>query len=596
MLGLRGRMAITALAASATALVVVLLLVGPGLRQRALERERAGILSEARLMARVVEEPLVHGVAAPDLDALVDAAAREVRARVTLVAPDGRVLADSSLSGPALQNVENHGGRPEVVEAIESGVGSSQRHSATVQEDMLYGAVAVRHEGRLLGVVRVALPLGGVEAQARELRSAVTVALLIAFLITALLSALLSAPLAGPLEEIMAAARQFAAGNLTARIRVNRADELGELARILNQSAAELTERLNENARERARTSAILVAMDDGLLAVDHRGQVVLANTALRRILEVEDPLGHHYLEALRQREVGEVIEAVLKTGARTSLEVELRHLRRVFSLSGVAFPGAEGMPPGAILTFHDITERRRAERVRRDFVANASHELRTPLTSIRGFVEALEDGALAEPERAERFLGKIRTHADRMAALVEDLLELSRLESGERPPQWEEVLPLEIVEDVVASFSAFAGRRRTALLGSGAAPAVVADADRLRRIVENLVENAIKYTPEGGRVDVVARAAAEGGAVIEVRDDGPGIAPEHLPRIFERFYRVDKARSREMGGTGLGLAIVKHLAEGMGASVRVTSELDKGTTFTVAIPAGREHTPGPAA
>ncbi len=592
MLGLRGRMAITALAASATALVVVLLLVGPGLRRRAIEREREGLLSEARLMARVVEEPLLHGLASSGLDALVDAAAREVRARVTVVAPDGTVLADSSLSGPALLAVENHANRPEVIEAIEAGTGSSQRHSATVQEDMLYGAVAVRHDGRLLGVVRVALPLGGVEAQARELRSAVTVALLIAFAITAFLSAALSAPLAGPLEEIMAAARQFAAGNLTARIRVNRADELGELARILNQSAAELTERLNENARERARTSAILVAMDDGLLAVDHRGQVVLANNALRRILDVEDPVGHHYLEALRQREVGEVIEAVLKTGTRTSLEVELRHLRRVFSLSGVTFPGAEGMPPGAILTFHDITERRRAERVRRDFVANASHELRTPLTSIRGFVEALEDGAIAEPERSERFLGKIRTHADRMAALVEDLLELSRLESGERPPQWEEVLPLEIVEDVVASFSAFAGRRNTILTGSGAAPAVVTDADRLRRIVENLVENAIKYTPEGGRVEVVAQAAAEGGALIEVRDNGPGIAPEHLPRIFERFYRVDKARSREMGGTGLGLAIVKHLAEGMGASVGVSSELDKGTTFTVRVPRGREHTP----
>lgn len=596
MLGLRGRMAITALAASATALVVVLLLVGPGLRRRALEREREGLLSEARLMARVVEDPLLRGLTPAALDALVDASAREVRARVTVVAPDGTVLADSSLSGDALQAVENHGHRPEVVEAIESGTGTSQRRSATVQEDMLYGAVAVRHDGRLLGVVRVALPLGGVEAQARELRGAVTVALLIAFVITALLSAALSAPLAGPLEEIMAAARQFAAGNLTARIRVNRADELGELARILNQSAAELTERLNENARERARTSAILVAMDDGLLAVDHRGQVVLANNSLRRILEVEDPVGHHYLEALRQREVGEVIEAVLRTGARTSLEVELRHLRRVFSLSGVTFPGAEGMPPGAILTFHDITERRRAERVRRDFVANASHELRTPLTSIRGFVEALEDGALAEPERAERFLGKIRTHADRMAALVEDLLELSRLESGERPPQWEEVLPLEVVEDVVASFSAFAGRRSTSLTGSGRAPAVVTDADRLRRIVENLVENAIKYTPEGGRVEVAAQPAADGGAVIEVRDDGPGIAPEHLPRIFERFYRVDKARSREMGGTGLGLAIVRHLAEGMGASVRVSSEIGKGTTFTVSIPAGREHTPAPGA
>ncbi len=591
MLGLRTRMAITALAASTTALVAVLLLVGPGLRERATEHERESLFAEARLMARVVAEPLGRGAGPAELDPIVDAAAREVRARVTILAPDGRVLADSALSGEALLAVENHASRPEVRQALVSGSGSSQRRSATVQEEMLYTAVAVRAGGRSVGVARVALPLTGVEAQVRELRGAVTLALLAAFVLTALLSAALSAPLAGPLKEIMEAARQFATGNLAARIRVNRSDELGELARILNQSAEELTGRLTENTRDRARTSAILVAMDDGLLAVDHRGQVVLANSALRRILDADDPLGRHYLETIRQREVGQVIEDVLKTGERTALEVELRQVRRVFSLTGVAFPGAEGMPHGAVLTFHDVTNRRRAERIRRDFVANASHELRTPLTSIRGFVEALEDGALAEPERAVRFLGKIRTHADRMAALVEDLLELSRLESGERPPQWEEVLPSEIVEDVVASLSGLAGRRSVSLTRSGqAAPALVTDADRLRRILENLVENAIKYTPEGGRVEVVAGPGAAGAAVLEVRDNGPGIATEHLPRIFERFYRVDKARSREMGGTGLGLAIVKHLAEGMGAAVTVVSELGRGTVFTVAVPAGREH------
>ncbi len=591
MLRLRTRMAITALAASATALAAVLLLVGPGLRERATERERESLFAEARLMARVVEEPLARSAGPATLDPVVDAAAREVHARVTIVALDGRVLADSALSGEALQAVENHGARPEVQEAFAGGSGSSQRRSATLQQEMLYAAVAVKAAGHSVGVVRVALPLTGVEAQVRELRGAVTLALLAAFLITALLSAALSAPLAGPLTEIMEAARQFATGNLAARIRVNRSDELGELARILNQSAEQLSGRLTENARDRARTSAILVAMDDGLLAVDHRGQLVLANNALRRILDTDDPLGRHYLEAIRQREVGEVIETVLKTGERTSREVELRHVRRVFSLIGVAFPGAEGLPHGAVLTLHDVTDRRRAERIRRDFVANASHELRTPLTSIRGFVEALEDGALSEPERAERFLGKIRTHADRMAALVEDLLELSRLESGERPPQWEEVLPSEIVEDVVASFAGFAGRRSIALTRSGhGAPVVVTDADRLRRVMENLVENAIKYTPEGGRVEIVAGPGPDAGAILEVRDDGPGIAPEHLPRIFERFYRVDKARSRELGGTGLGLAIVKHLAEGMGAAVTVASELDKGTVFTVAVPAGREH------
>ncbi len=591
MLRLRARMAIAAIAASAAALAAVLVLVTPGLRRAATAREHDALLAEARLMARVVEEPLSRHAGPDELDPLVDATAREVKARVTIVAPDGRVVADSALSGEALLALDNHGDRPEVREALESGSASIVRHSATVRDDLIYAAVAVRREGRLLGAARVARSLSGLEAQVRSFRGAVGVALVLAFLLTALLSAFLSAPLAGPLSEIMEAARRFARGDLGERIRVARSDELGELAHILNQSAAALHERLNENARERARTEAILLAMDDGLLAVDHKGNVVLANAALRRILDAADPVGRHYLETIRQVEVGDVVERVLKTGERSSVEVELFHLRRGFSLTAVSFPGDEGAPHGAVLTFHDVTERRRADRVRRDFVANASHELRTPLTSIRGFVEALEDGALQEPERASRFLGKIRTHADRMAALVEDLLELSRLESGERPPLWEEVAPAEIAEDVVASFGGLAGRKNIALAHTAAgAPAVVIDADRLRRILENVVENAIKYTAEAGRVEIRTGPGPAAGALLEVEDNGPGIAPEHLPRIFERFYRVDRARSRELGGTGLGLAIVKHLAESVGATVTVRSELGQGSCFRIVVPTGREH------
>jgi two-component system, OmpR family, phosphate regulon sensor histidine kinase PhoR len=258
----------------------------------------------------------------------------------------------------------------------------------------------------------------------------------------------------------------------------------------------------------------------------------------------------------------------------------------RAYAVTAVRFPGPEGQPHGAVLTFHDVTERHRVERLRRDFVANASHELRTPLTSVRGFVEALEDGALDEPTHARRFLGKIRLHADRMAALVSDLLELSRLESGERPLQRETVHPADVIEDVVASLSDQAKSREVAItLSAAGAPALLTDPDRLRQILENLVENAVKYVPVGGHVAVTARPG-NGSVVFEVEDDGPGIPAEHLPRIFERFYRVDKARSREMGGTGLGLSIVKHLAEGIGAEVTVESEVGRGTRFRVMVPA----------
>jgi two-component system phosphate regulon sensor histidine kinase PhoR len=217
--------------------------------------------------------------------------------------------------------------------------------------------------------------------------------------------------------------------------------------------------------------------------------------------------------------------------------------------------------------------------------VANASHELRTPLTSIRGFVEALEDGAIDDPPTARRFLEKIRANADRMATLVSDLLELSRLEAGDRPPQWETVLPGDVLEEVAGALSELARSKEIVVRCEATDAGVVeADADRLRRILENLVENALKYTPAGGRIDVTARAS-DGSVVFEVTDNGPGISAEHLPRIFERFYRVDKARSRELGGTGLGLSIVKHLAESMGATVTVESTPGEGSRFSVRLP-----------
>jgi two-component system phosphate regulon sensor histidine kinase PhoR len=451
---------------------------------------------------------------------------------------------------------------------------------------MLYAAVAIRAQGRLVGVARVARPLLVVEDQAADLRRAVLLALLPAFLLVAVAVPLLASSLAGPLRDIMDAARRFAAGDLTARSRVRRADEVGELSRILNQSAAALQERLTDSARDRARIDAILAAMEDGVLAVDWRGEVLLANERLRERLGVARLSGRHYLEVVRHPEVERAVEAVLKSGQKVEAEVEIEG--DAFAVTGTPFPGEDGRP-GAVVTFHDVTQRRRLDRVRRDFVANASHELRTPLTSIRGFVEALEDGAVEEAGTARRFLGKIRTHAERMGALVADLLELSRLESGERAPRCDPVRVADVAEDAAADIEDLArARQLTVRLRNEGDPLVDTDAERLRSILDNLLENAIKYTQEGGRVEVLCRAGADGGALVEVTDNGPGIPREHLSRIFERFYRVDKARSRDLGGTGLGLSIVKHLAESIGAAVSVRSEPGQGSTFTVTLPGRR--------
>ena len=576
----------TALVATAVVLGVMLLLAGPILERRARDDAFASLTAEARLMARVVEDALAGGASKGDLDGRVDAAAREVDARVTIIGADGRVLADSSLSGAALSAVENHGGRAEVVGALAGRVSRAERVSETVGVRLLYAAVPIYRAGEVEGVARLSRGSERIEAQGKALWRSGALAGLIALAASGLVSLLLSAGLGRSLAEIMQTARQLASGDLAARIRVSREDELGELARIVNHSADELQQRLAEIARDRGRTDAILSAMDDGVLAVDHRGIVMLANPSLARAMALRSPFGRHYLETIRQPEVAALVEDVLGTADRCSIEVEILALRRSFTITGVPFPGVEGAPHGAVLTFNDTTERQQVDAMRRDFVANASHELRTPLTSIRGFVEALEDGAKDQPGTAERFLGKIRTHADRMAALVEDLLELSRLESSARAPEPDETRPGEVAADVVASFAEQAGRKPLTLRheerGVGA---VYTDRERLRRILENLVDNAVKYTPAGGSVVVTTTAGPDGSARIEVKDDGPGIEAEHRERIFERFYRVDKARSRELGGTGLGLAIVKHLAESIGAEVTLESEPGRGSSFTVLLP-----------
>jgi len=589
MRGVKGSITFAVLISAVAALSSVLVLIEPRLRRSAQDETLERLLVEARLLARVAEEPLASG-RTKELSALIEGAGRGAGKAATLIAADGKVLADSGVTGQDLP-LENLASRPEVQAAVLRGTSSSVCRAGAAGSEMLCAAVAVRHEGNLLGVIRLERSTAGLDAQITDLRRAAALSLGLALAIGAAFSVRLSRSLGAPIRDILEVARQFAGGDFAARVRVRRADEIGELARALNQSADHLQKRHAEISQFHARIEAILSAMDDGVLAVDHRGIVLLANQSLRTHLDLKDPVGSHYMEALRQREVGEVLQEVLRTGLRFSVEVELHHLRRAFSITGVPFPGSEGMPQGAVLTFHDVTERRRLDRVRRDFVANASHELRTPLTSIRGFVEALEDGAASDPRTAERFLGKIHVHADRMAALVEDLLELSRLESGERPPRWEEILPSELVDDVVASFLGIAEKKSIGLVRArGEAPPVVTDVERLRRILENLVDNAVKYTPVGGKVEVSAMPSSKDGANFEVRDNGPGIETQHLPRIFERFYRVDKARSRDLGGTGLGLAIVKHLAEGMGASVTVASRFGEGTTFTVTVPAGREH------
>jgi two-component system phosphate regulon sensor histidine kinase PhoR len=581
----RRRLALAGTITAAAALIIVWFVQGRALNADTRAETRERLRAEARILAEAVSLPWSEKGPGSWVDDLVDRAGHSTRTRLTVISLDGAVVGDTTASGEALRAINNHGGRPEVRDALSLGEGTDERLSNTAHERQMYVAVHIRHEGRLLGVARASLSLVRIETRASELQRSLGLALLSVLILASALSWWLSRPLAEPMSRLLEGARALARGDLEKRIREDPDNEFGQLARVLNQAALGIQEQFAATTREQARFSAVLKAMEDGLLAVDHQGIVLIANDALARSHSLAGAPGTHYLEVFRQAEVGILIDQVLTSGERRAAEIDLAGSGRSFVLVGVPFPASPGVAHGAVITFHDVSERRRVDRIRRDFVANASHELRTPLTSIRGFVEALEDGGLDEPQTATRFLSRIRANADRMTSLVDDLLELSRLESGAKPAALAALDCGAVVSEVIASFLKVAARKSITLdsvvLGT---TRVLSDGDRLRRILEHLVDNSIKYTPDGGRV--VVRLAQDGeDALIKVEDTGPGISPEHLPRLFERFYRVDAARSRELGGTGLGLSIVKHLAESMGASVKVASVPGQGSTFEVRLP-----------
>ena len=592
MTSLRRRLALAGILTSAVALIIVLLVEGRALSADTRTETRQRLRAEARILAEALALPWSLEGPGPWVDELVDRSGRSTETRLTVMTMYGTVVGDTTASGDALRAIENHSGRPEVREALSLGEGTDERLSNTARERQMYVAVDIRRDGRLLGVARASLSLARIELEASLLQRSLGLALLSVLALASALAWFLSRPLAEPMSRILEGAQALARGDLEKRIPEGRDDEFGQLARVLNHAAYGIQEQLGATARERARFSAVLAAMEDGLLAVDHRGIVLLKNDALARSHDLAGSTGTHYLEVFRQAEIGALIDQVLKSGERRTAEIDLAGSGRSFVLVGVPFPASPGEAHGAVITFNDVSERRKVDRIRRDFVANASHELRTPLTSIRGFVEALEDGGLEETEVAKRFLSRVRANADRMASLVDDLLELSRLESGAQPSSLEPLDCRAVAADVVASFAKIAARKSIALNSALApAPEVLSDGDRLRRILEHLVDNALKYTPDGGRVTV--RVAAEGEAVlVSVEDTGPGISKEHLPRLFERFYRVDTARSRELGGTGLGLSIVKHLAESIGATVYVTSVTGQGSQFSVRLRAEAHRSP----
>jgi two-component system phosphate regulon sensor histidine kinase PhoR len=565
----------------------LLAIVGADLRARVLEHTRTTLqerlLAEARMGAELLPPPPWE--TRPDLQEAVEQLDRRLGARVTLIGPRGGVAADSRHDAAAM---ENHADRPERLQALREGWGSALRFSATLGLDMLYVALVVPAGGEAGSVLRLALPLTAVEAASRDLRTALVGAFVLAAVVLLGLSSWLAGALTAPVERLVRAARRVGRGDLDARVTEPATGELAELTEVFNTAIDRLAGLVGASQAEARRYGAILEQMSDAVVIVDGRGRVELVNSAFRRLFGA-DPAeieGKFVEEIALNYELSQLLTRALEQGAPQRGELRLLYPESRL-LVGVVTPLLEGdhQVAGAVGLLHDVTDLDRMDRVRREFVANASHELRTPASGIRALAEVLEGGALQDPERGPDFVQQIVEASDRLTAILDDMLVLTRVERGQElmQPRWLAVR--EACEDAARHVAQRASDKGIAIgFEIDDAAEVYADPGALQTTLINLVDNAVKYTPSGGKVAFDGRSVP-GGYEISVTDTGSGIPEADLERVFERFYRVDRARDRATGGTGLGLAIVKHSVEAHGGRVSVRSTLGEGSTFSVFFP-----------
>jgi two-component system, OmpR family, phosphate regulon sensor histidine kinase PhoR len=516
--------------------------------------------------------------------------ARRAQARVTLIGQDGRVLADSESDASTM---ENHSGRPEFLQALKGKAGQDIRRSATLNQDFLYYAIPVVSAGNVAGL-RLAMPLERLTRATSDIRQRLAWTSVLVLLAALGIAWVMSRRFSSRVERLEAFAGRIADRQPVEPLKVDSLDELGSLGNSLNRMASqfgEFVEKLEAEARSR---DTILSSMAEGVLATDAEMRLTFCNPAFARAMGLAYPvIGHPPLAMLvRDAALLSLLTKVITTNQAHNDQLRLTIPdARLFIVHAVPYGaerGSEGQT-GALAIFHDITDIERLERVRRDFVSNASHELRTPISAIQGYVETLLDGAMDDPKHSRRFLETISANAIRLKDITADLLVLSELEAGST--QLNEVFPLRAaVESAIRTAGPEAVARHVALVQQGIADVhILGSRLRLEQAMINLLTNGVKFNHEGGSV-VVAATYGAGGAgkqAVEIRvaDTGIGIPPQDLPRIFERFYRVDKARSRDVGGTGLGLSIVKHAVETLGGTVRVVSDLGSGSTFVITLP-----------
>ncbi len=580
--GLRWRIAVSY--ASLIAFILLSLAVWlPGrVRAARLADLRARLTAEARLVAADVA-PHLDAAADPEtLNAFARHTSALVDAQVAFLGPDGAVLGASDVEAAAAGSRY----RPEVQQALTAGVGHSIRANPPTGAPTLYLAVPVRVDEQVRGFVEVAASLVPIDADTARLRRVLLGVALLALLATGVLAILIAEGALRPLRQMRQVMQRMAQGDLDARLLPTTSDEVGDLLRAFNRLADRLRDELGSLRAERNRLGVVLDHLADGVLITDAAGRVKWINPAAVRLLGTTEAaaLERSFAQVVRHHRLIELWKLSRQRNDVQADTVELEHRQRF--IQATITPLHEDQFRGYLVLLRDLTQMRRLETVRRDFVSNISHELRTPLASLKALVDTLRDGALEDPPAARRFLDRIETEVDAMTQMVQELLELSRIESGQVPLRLHPTPVAEVVSPPVERLrpqAERAGLRLRVDLPPGL-PAVLADAERVQQVVTNLVHNAIKFTPQGGEVVVAARLVGDE-VVISVRDTGIGIPAQDLPRIFERFYKADRARSG--GGTGLGLAIAKHVVQAHGGRIWAESVEGQGSTFYFSLPVG---------
>jgi two-component system phosphate regulon sensor histidine kinase PhoR len=548
-------------------------------RNSQLDNLRTQLENEARITAEAsLSTFLGQG---GHLDTLAKKLGMEIDARVTIIALNGTVLGDSQ-EDPA--TMENHATRPEVIDALASGLGESTRYSITLGVRMMYVAVPITDQSNIVGVARVALPLVAVEG----LISRVTLIVILATVVTAALAivaaALIARATTRPIREITKASKRIAAGELGQKIPIRTRDETGQLAQAFNEMSLSLNKLVGDISTERTKLQTVLSNMADGVIMTDAQGRVVMANQAAERLFNFQekDAIGMPLIEAVRDHEAHEILKLCLSTSQTQSSQFESGVSKRF--LRAIAIPIAQGGLSGPLLLFQDLTELRNLQTMRRELVGNISHELRTPIAGIKAMVETLRGGAIDDKEAAIDFLTRIDNEVDRLAQMVSELTELSRIETGRAELRMSPVNLNLLVQEVIAQLNTLAQRQPVAITADLVTdlPIIKADRDRIRQTLTNLAHNAIKFNHPGGRVTIATKVDGES-VTVSVSDTGIGISKEDLPHVFERFYKVDKARPT--GGSGLGLAIAKHVVQAHGGRIWARSEEGTGSTFSFSLP-----------